>query len=67
MLGIHVPYANRIGGNKKFQTRIKKIVKNSIFDCYLSNDFWSTFIIDSINIFDCRLSGVILKWGKNGQ
>ena len=47
------------------------IARNSIFDCHLSpvgwqmafdnsvcNDFWSTFV-DSNNVFDCRLSGVI--------
>ena len=39
----------------------KKAFKNSV-----SNNFWSTFV-DSINIFDCHLSGVIMglisfKW-----
>ena len=30
----------------------------------VSNDFLSTFV-DSINIFDCRLSSVITKHGKH--
>ena len=47
-----------------------KIARNSVFDCHLSpfrwqmaiknsvsNDFWSTFV-DSINVLDCRLSGM---------
>ena len=50
-----------------------KIAKNSIFGCHLLpgrrqmaiknsvfNDFLSTFV-DSINIFDCRLSGVKIQ------
>ena len=53
-----------------------KIDRNSVFDCHLSplgrqmaiessvsNDFLSTFI-DSINVFDCRLSGAILLTPK---
>ena len=49
-----------------------KIVRNSDFDCHLlpvgrqmaikisvSNNFLS-MLVDSINVFDCRLSGVIL-------
>ena len=50
--------------------RIKKNARNSVFTCHLSpvgrqmaiknsvsNDFRLTFV-DSINILDCRLSGV---------
>ena len=42
------------------------IARNSVFDWQMtienpvSNCFWSTFV-DSINVFDCRLSGVTLK------
>ena len=49
------------------------IARNSVFDCHLSqvgrqmaienlvsNDFLSTFV-DSIDVFDCPLSGVKLK------
>ena len=52
--------------------RASKIARNSAYDCHLSpvgrkmaiensisNDVWSTFV-DSINVFDCRLSGVRL-------
>ena len=51
--------------------RGSKIAKNSVFDCYLSpirrqmtiknsvsSDFWSTYV-DSINVYDCHLPGVI--------
>ena len=51
--------------------RGSKISRNSVFDCHLlpvwrqmaiknsiSNDFGST-TIDNINVFDCRLSGVL--------
>ena len=50
-----------------------RIARHSVFDCHLSpdrpqiaiknsisNDFWSTFV-DSINIFDCRLPGVLMR------
>ena len=50
--------------------RGSKFARNSVFDCHLSpvrrqmaiknsvsNDFLFTFV-DSINVFDCRLSGV---------
>ena len=50
--------------------RRSKTARNSVFDCHLSpvmrqmaienfvsNDFQSTFV-DSINVFDCPLSGV---------
>ena len=30
---------------------------------FVSNDFWSTFL-DSINVFDCRLPGVIEGRGE---
>ena len=53
-----------------------KIARNSVFDCHLSSvwqqmaiktsvskDFLSTFV-DSINVFDCSLSGVILLCPK---
>ena len=44
-----------------------KIARNSVsrialflaIENYVSNDFWSTFV-DSIIVFDCRLSGVII-------
>ena len=53
------------------------IARNSVFYCHLSpvgrqmtiensvsNDNWSTFV-DSINVFDCRLSGVSSALEKN--
>ena len=53
--------------------RGSKIDRNSVFDCHLSpvwqqmaiensvsNKFLSTFL-DSIGIFDCRLTGVVFR------
>ena len=53
-----------------------KSVRNSVFDCHLSpgwrqmaientvsNDFLST-VVDSITVFDCRLSDVIMSRTK---
>ena len=41
---------------------------------YVSNDFWSAFV-DSMNVFDCRLSGVnknydelpSMQWERSGS
>ena len=60
------------GGLQTIDKRGSKINRNSVFECHLSpvgqqmtmensvsNDFLSTFI-DSIDVFDCRLPGVIV-------
>ena len=52
--------------------RENKITRSSVFDCHLSpfgrkiaienlvsNEFRRSTFVDSINVFDCRLSGVI--------
>ena len=60
----------------KIDERGSEIARNSVFDCHLSqvgrqmeidnsvsNDFLSTFV-DSINVFDCRLTGVESFWSS---
>ena len=69
-------FSHWIGGNQQHSEQRRKadqkLLETAFFDCHLlpisqqlaienfvSNDFLSTFI-DSINVFDCHLSSVIL-------
>ena len=60
MLQIHVVFLHmEIARNGVFDCHVSPVGRQMAIENLVSNDFLSTFV-DSINVFDCRLSGVQL-------
>ena len=54
-------YAHRICDNRKRSKQSTNADQKSLETVFYSSDLLSTFV-DRINIFDCRLSGVVWKF-----
>ena len=47
-------------GDNATDERGSEIARNSVIENSVSDDFWCT-LVDGIYVFDCRLSGKMLK------
>ena len=50
---------SKIAGNRVFDCHLPPVGRQMAIENSVSNDFWSASV-DSINVFDCRLPGVII-------